>query len=290
MSIARRFRNPRVLLLILAALMLAPVFARPSIPISQPVLRYLFVVDITQSMNVRDYTVDGQPVDRLTFVKLALIKVVQGLPCGSFVGIGLFTGWQTEVLFDPIEVCHHRREMDEVIRYVDWRMTWAPQSNIARGLRDGLSKLGSRKRRASLVFFTDGDEAPDWGDAPTTGRHPPRAAPRGLIVGVGDLRSSAIPLLNQWGRTTGYFQREGQPYLSALKEDYLRRLGNRTGLAYHRLRSPGPLLELLRSTRYADARPARLDVRWAFGAAAWCLLLAVYVPVALRAGVSRLRT
>jgi mxaL protein len=280
-----RFRNARAILLMLAAAILAPVFFRPTVLLAEPVLDYLFVVDITQSMNVRDYVVRGQPVDRLTYAKLSLIEVLQDLPCGSLVGLGVFTGWQAEVLFDPIEACHHRREIDEVVRYIDWRMTWAPQSNIALGLKDALSKLGPSGHGASLVFLTDGDEAPDWDSMPPLERKARGARLRGLIVGVGDLRPSAIPLLNQWGRTTGYFQQNGEPYLSALQEAYLRRLGTNAGLGYHRLQSPGRLVQLLRSARYADARQARRDVRWAFGAAALCFLAAVY----LRAPSRRMR-
>jgi mxaL protein len=272
----------RAVLLILAASILAPVFSHPTVPVAEPVLNYLFVVDITQSMNVRDYVVDGQPVDRLTYAKLALIEVLQDLPCDSMVGLGVFTGWQAEVLFDPIELCRHRREIDEVVRYVDWRMTWAPQSNIALGLKDALSKLGPNEHGASLVFLTDGDEAPDWDTMPPLEHKSPRAKPRGMIVGVGDLRPSAIPLLNQWGRTTGYFQQNGEPYLSGLRQDYLRRLGANAGLDYRRLQSPSELADLLGSKRYADARPAQRDIRWAFGAAALCFLAAVYGQAPLR--------
>jgi mxaL protein len=281
MSMRSGLSDLRTMLLVLAALTLAPVFARPTVPYAQPVLEYLFVVDITQSMNVRDYLIRAQPIDRLTFVKSALIEVIQGLPCGSLVGLGIFTGWQTEVLVDPIEVCHHRREIEDVVRHIDWRMTWTPQSNVARGLEDALNKLPSDAHGA-LVFFTDGDEAPDYGMTPASRGPRRKARPRGVAVGVGDLRPSAIPLLNPQGRMTGYFQQEGQPYLSSLKQDYLRKLGRANGLDYHRLRTPNELLDILRSDRYAHVRPVRRDVSWAFGAGALSLLTFVYALTPLR--------
>lgn len=277
MSPRSRLFDRRLLLLVLAALMLAPVFARPTVPASEPVLDYLFVVDITQSMNVRDYAINGQPIDRLNFVKSALIQLVHELPCGSLMGLGVFTGWQTEVLFNPIEVCHHRREIDEVVRYIDWRMAWMPQSNVARGLKDGLTKLGSHEHKASMVFFTDGDEAPDYGQAPAMDRDMRRQTPRGLVVGAGNPRPSPVPLLNQWGRATGYFQQDGATYLSSLEEDYLRNLGRSVGLDYHRLQTAEELLSLLRSKRYAYLRPARQEIGWAFGAGALAFLVAVYI-------------
>lgn len=283
-----RLLDLRLMLLILAALTLLPVFTRPSVSVSQPVLNDLFVVDITQSMNVRDYTIGGQPVDRLSYVKWALIHVIRKLPCGSSVGLGLFTGWQAATLFDPIEVCRHRREIDDVIRHIDWRMGWAPQSSIGRGLRTALSLRAVRKHKTSLVFFTDGDEAPP-DDLRWLGMRPPppRNKSLGSLIGVGDLRPSPVPLLDQWGQMTGYFQRGDQTYLSSLKQDYLRTLGRALGLDYYRLRSGGGLLKRLHSARYADIRPARLEIGWAFGVGALVLLAVFYFVDARRTFASR---
>lgn len=276
MRIPGRLADFRLILLITAAVILLPVFARPSISTTEPVRKYLFVVDITQSMNVRDYMLAGHPTDRLNFVKTALIRSVAGLPCGSSVGLGIFTAWQAAIFFDPVELCHHRREINEVIRNIDWRMAWAPQSNVARGVEDALR--AARRQRASLVFFTDGNEAPPQDIKSAVAlRHAPRDKPRGVLMGVGDVRASAIPLFNQTGQMAGYFQRGGQPYLSSLNQNYLRRLGGRVGLQYHRLRTSSRLLELLRSDRYAGARPARREIGWVFGAAALALLVLVYV-------------
>ncbi len=288
MSKWKRFFDLRLMLLTLAALALIPVFAHPSISVPQPTLNDLFVVDITQSMNVRDYTIGGRLVDRLSYVKSALIDVVRKLPCGSSVGLGLFTGWQTAALFDPIEVCQHRREIEDVILHIDWRMTWAPQSSIGRGLRNALTLRAVGQDKASLVFFTDGNEAPPddlrWLGAQPSERH---NRPLGVLVGVGDLRPSTIPLLNQWGGMTGYFQCGGQPCLSSLKQDYLRKLGHALGLDYHRLGNGDELLKTLRAARYSDPRPARLEISWAFGASALALLVAFYLMDGLP---TRLRT
>jgi mxaL protein len=276
MSIRGRLADRRLILLILAAVALAPVFVRPSISVSQPVLEYLLVVDITQSMNVRDYTIDGRPVDRLSFAKAALIEAVRRLPCGSLIGLGIFTGWRTAILFDPIELCEHRREIDDVIRSFDWRMTWAPQSSVALGMQDGLATLKARDQDARLVFLTDGDEAPESGQS-LSAEHLGSGEPRGILVGVGDLRPSPVPKLDQSGAVVGYFQEGGRTYLSSLKEAYLKRLGRRQGLDYHRLRSGDNLWGVLQSRRYADPRPGDHAISWAFAVAALSLLTLVYI-------------
>ncbi len=278
-----QLRDSRLVLLILAALALLPVFGNPSIRVAQPVRDYLFVVDITQSMNVRDYIIDGRPIDRLNFVKAALIAALPRLPCGSSVGMGLFTAWQTAVLFHPIEVCHHRREIDTAIRNIDWRMAWAPTSNVARAVDDALAQLSvTGQRGTALVFFTDGEEAPPVDVVPTstTGKVS-SGPPRGVLIGVGDSRPSAIPQFNQGGNMVGYFQQGGQPMLSGLQENYLRKLGRGAGLDYHRLRTRERLIDLLRSRRYANQHAARLDISWLFGAGALALLTAVYIVAPL---------
>ena len=289
-------RDTRLILLILAALALLPMFGDPFIRVAQPVRNYLFVVDITQSMNVRDYIVEGRPIDRLNFVKAALIRALPGLPCGSSVGLGLFTAWQTAVLFHPIEVCHHRREIDTAIRNIDWRMAWAPMSKVARAVDDALSQLSvGGQDDAALVFFTDGEEAPpvDVEQLATMEKGTSRR-PRGVLVGVGDLRPSAIPQFNQGGNMVGYIQQGGQPMLSGLQENYLRKLGRGAGLDYHRLRTSERLVNLLRSQRYADPHRAHLNISWVFGTGALALLAAVYViapltPVARRYGIGTAR-
>ncbi len=280
-SVPARLRDARLLLLILAALALLPVFGHPSVRVTEPVREYLFVIDITQSMNVRDYILGGRPIDRLNFVKTSLIRALPQLPCGSSVGLGLFTAWQTAVLFRPIEVCHHRRELDVAIRNIDWRMAWAPTSNIARGVDDALSQLsGNRQDDPVLIFFTDGEEAPPVNEAPPmTMREEQRQRPRGTFIGVGGLRPSPIPRFNQGGNMVGYFDSGGRPMLSSLRESYLRKLGRVVAMDYHRLRTSDGLIDLLRSQRYADRRPARYEVSWLFGVAALTLLTAAYVKL-----------
>ncbi len=170
-------------------------------------------------------------------------------------------------------------------------MAWAPQSNIARGINDALAQISTTNGRATaLVFFTDGDEAP-----PTDGKLPaametaPQKRPRGVLVGVGDRRPSAIPLYNQGGNMAGYFQRGGQPMLSGLQENYLRKLGRGTNLDYHRLQAPEDLLNPLRSGRYANARPVNREISWVFGAVALALVAAAYLvtPLAAIRGLDR---
>jgi hypothetical protein len=70
-------------------------------------------------------------------------------------------------------------------------------------------------------------------------------------------------------------------------QDYLRTLGHALGLDYHRLQTGNDLLKVLRTARYSDPRPARIDISWAFGAVALALLSAFYLMDALPTPLQR---
>lgn len=132
--LARNLRAPRTLALLGALLLcLAALLARP-IPLQRQGVALLAVVDITGSMNVRDYTLDGAPASRLDVAKLALRRLVAELPCGSRFALGLFTDRRPFLLFAPIEVCADFAPLDGALAALDWRMAWEGDSHVSAGL------------------------------------------------------------------------------------------------------------------------------------------------------------
>ena len=55
------------------------------------------------------------PRTRLEQAKAAAVEALARLPCGSEVGLGLFTGHRTLVLFTPVEVCEHYGDISRTI-------------------------------------------------------------------------------------------------------------------------------------------------------------------------------
>jgi mxaL protein len=80
----RSTRAAAIALVLLVAAVLMPPFNTP-----RATYDYLVVFDITQSMNVEDYELDGVPASRLTFAREAVRRTLKGLPCGSRVGWGV---------------------------------------------------------------------------------------------------------------------------------------------------------------------------------------------------------
>ena len=292
-------RSYRFWLPLLALVVLLFTYARPTLPIKQNVYRYLFVIDITQSMNARDYHAEGMPADRLSFAKESLRRVLHDLPCGSRVGLGLFTTKNIMLLFEPIEVCRHFAVVDDVIAHVDWRMAWSADSNIERGLYTAIQKIKKSDDQTRLVFLTDGEQTVNELHRPPLAKVA-NTVP-GLIVGVGGLKPVPLPKLDQENRMIGYWQRnevkrpDRQPptdraatkpnnriYRSLLNEAELKQLAGTLGLGYHRLVSAERFSEALRSTKLADQRVVATDIRWLLALSALVLIVAAYCPDLMR--------
>lgn len=318
----RNLRDARFRMLAAAlALALATAWV-PPLPLTRTGVQVLAVVDITGSMNVRDYAAGGQLQSRLEAAKAALRHLLAGLPCGSRLALGLFTERRPFLLFAPVEVCENFAPLDGAIAALDWRMAWEADSRVTAGLDRAVAMAG--EIGTDLVFVTDGQEAPPLraGALPPFEGQP--GAVRGLIVGAGGYGLSPIPKYNDRGRETGFYgetdvQQEnrfgpppadaesregynprnapfgaaaagGTEHLSSVREPHLKALADRTGLAYAHLDGPASLDAPLRAVATRSPVAGRLDLRPYLGAAALVLVLAAFLAAPLRALTMRVPT
>jgi mxaL protein len=307
------WRDPRLLCLLAAAALLALSFLAPQIAIARSGYDALLVIDITGSMNTRDYAANGRPQSRLDAVKTALRDMIAELPCSSRIALAVFSERRPFLLYEPIEVCGHFALLGASIEALDWRMAWEGDSHIAGGLYRAIDM--AKELRADLVFLTDGQEAPPL---PASGGPVFEGRPGeigGLIVGVGGYRLSPIPKFNDDGREIGFYgvddvphenrhglppagaeQREGYDarnapfgatmaagveHLSSVREPYLRALAGKTGLSYAHLDADGRLARAYETAATPRQREAMLDLRPFFGASAGALLLAAFAATPL---------
>ncbi|WP_238123084.1 MULTISPECIES: VWA domain-containing protein [unclassified Xanthobacter] len=265
----------------------------PSVPATGPSYHLLAVVDVTGSMTVRDMTVrdvdgrrmgsDQRPTSRLDAVKQRLRNLLAQLPCGSRLGLGIFTERRSFLLFEPVETCANFAPLDGAIAALDWRMAWEGDSYVARGLYSALSLAAPLD--ADLLFLSDGQEAPPL---PPSGLPPfegKTGATAGAIIGVGGAVPVPIPKFDGFGHEIGFLQatdvpqenRHGPPpedasqrpgwhprnapwggdaaageeHLSALRTAHLQALATTTSLGYATLAETEDLLP----TVAARARP-----------------------------------
>lgn len=293
--------------LAVAALALAASLFSPAVPMRQSLFDHLVILDVTQSMNVPDRVLDGRPASRLAFAKRQVRDALLRLPCGSLIGLGLFTEHRSFLLLAPVDVCENLAELRASLDHIDNRMAWMGGSEVAKGLHAGIGIARQLPDAPSLVFVTDGHEAP-----PLSPRHRPPfpgtpGEVKGLVVGVGDLRPSPIPKTDPLGRPLGTWAADevmqtdrrslgrgasvgreamvdddaaaapalgatpGGEHLSSLREAYLQRLAGETGLAYHRLEDPAAFAAAL--TAPALARPVTARRELAGPLAAFALLV-----------------
>jgi mxaL protein len=290
----------------------------PRLPLPGRSWQHVVMVDVTQSMNATDAAWDGQPVSRLEFARRALRQSIAAMPCGSMLGVGVFTEYRSLLLMAPVEVCSHYDELLAVFSRLDGRMAWAGASEVSRGVFSAMRVARAMAGAPSLVFISDGHEAPPLRPGVALQPEDTSGELKGAIVGVGGDRLVPIPkfdidghLLGVWdadevmqadtaslGRTVGGAQQslvdgEGRPltayagsgteHLSSLKEDHLRALALATRLDYRRVASGEELAALLRDPRWSKTVTAPRDARMVpLALALACLLAAVCGPLRRR--------
>ncbi len=301
----------------LAFLLLTLCLFAPQAVLPARVADWFIVVDITQSMNVRDYSLGGKNISRLEFAKTAIRESLRDLPCGSRISLGLFTERDTLPVTRPLEVCSHYAALDQIVARMDWRMAWAADSFIAHGLYSAIEQSARLGAETRLMFITDGNQAP-----PADPRYMPvfsgkPGAVRGAILGSGKPTLSAIPKLDAHDEIGGYWtQEEAQQYgnfgmaetlsvlameqgqhdrnaghgpgnalltsahMSKLDETNLRRLSAVTGLSYARLDDFQSIKRAMLEPGMRTWRSTLTDLRPWLGAPALLFILLFFIPPA----------
>ncbi|HET7065137.1 MAG TPA: vWA domain-containing protein [Rudaea sp.] len=293
----------RVGALALAALLLLPAFFAPQRMLAGTTFAYLFVIDVSESMNVRDVDSGAPAASRLDRAKASVIAALAALPCGSRIAVGLFAGSDTLVLFEPLEVCRHYPAIEQVVDGIDWRMAWDGDSRVEAAVVNALHEAGNRG--LDLVFLSDGDEAPHVAVPHMGELLALQGKVKGWLVGAGSPQTSPVPRLDADNKVIGYWTavdavREGfypnlselvkqsdspaelersgaldevQEHKSALNEDYLRLVGASAGLGYVKADSTARVAATIADAAIARHEPAQRDMRIVFGLAAALLVM-----------------
>lgn len=301
-QIGKDYRFWSVLLALVAMLFS---FIYPTSIEPKPTYQLIAIIDITRSMNAEDYHLDEKAVSRLEYVKHTLNELLLQLPCESKLGLGVFTDRRSTLLFDPIEVCMGHNELDAAIKALDWRMAWAADSRIASGLFSTLEMLKDRKE--TILFMTDGHEAPPVNPRYRTDFSSVKNKLKGLVVGIGGTQPVPIPKYNQRGERQGFYTAKDVPHrsafgesdlnpekiegynarnapfgsaevtatehLSALNEGYLSQLSLEAGFEYLRLTEPDKILAKLETSKnYQVIKNIIADIRWR-----WIILVIIFI-------------
>ena len=268
-------RDSRLIAAALVLLLVALVL--PAVKLPRDTFDYVVVLDISQSMNVEDYELDGQPASRLTFARAAARRALQALPCGSSVGWAAFTGYRTVLLLAPVEVCANYSDLLASLDKIDGRMRWSNASEITKGVYWSVLSARATRGQPNVVFLSDGQEAP-----PIDPMYPPRVLEelndnpiRGWLIGTGSSAPSPIPRIDEEGRRQGFWREDevvqtpqwlSKPsstsgeHLSALHEEHLRTLAKQLHFDYARLDDLDSLSTAMRDPRFTRRRATPTDL------------------------------
>jgi mxaL protein len=278
-------------LLALAVLSLALAALLPPVAMERRVFSHLLVFDITQSMNVADYAIDGVSLSRLAWGKLLASQALADLPCGSRLGLSVFASRRTLLLLAPVEVCANYDELEQAISQIDSRMAWTQASVIARGLYTAIEAAAELPQPPSLLFISDGHSAPPVDEENLPEFSAPSAPIRGVVMGVGSLTPQPIPRSDSSGRFVGWWEAadvvqrsrsedapDSQEHLSALHEKHLQALARVTGLSYARIDSAAVFRRASQNPGLAQTLRVPTDVRWIPALVGALLLTAFFMP------------
>ncbi len=282
-------------------LLLVGLFA-PRVKLPHDTFDYVVFFDITQSMDVQDYEIDGLPASRLDYARYSARRALRELPCGSRVGWGAFAEYRSLLLLAPIEVCSNYNDLLASLNNLDGRMRWANASEVGRGVYWSVRTAKEEASKPDVIFISDGHEAPPLtpGEPVSMPDDVQPGQVRGWVIGAGGDTPQRIPRTDAEGHRLGYWRANeviqlmspdgrtiaGAEHLSALREPHLKALAERVGFSYARLDGADSIARAMRDARYVRRAPAPFDLYWIPVGLAVLLLALRFLPV-LRARDSR---
>ncbi len=287
------------LLLVVAALWLPP------IDHDIEVMDSLFVIDITDSMNVEDARIGNSKVNRLDWAKEFTRQAILAMPCGSRVGLGIFSEARSLILMTPVEVCSNYHDLMQMLSQFHPSMAWVRSSEVSKALYTAIRQAKEITPQPTVVFLTDGHEAPPVHETlfPKFTGTPGEVA--GVIVGIGGSDLLPIPKTNEAGEIEGTWAinevmhrdvyassrgdaaelNENRPrteHLSSQKKSHLETVSKRIGFEFvSSPRSPQALMKEMRKISENRQQSVKYDLFVWLASTALILLILVFLPYSL---------
>ncbi|HBA09447.1 MAG TPA: VWA domain-containing protein [Methylotenera mobilis] len=294
----------RGLYLWLALIGLAIAMVNPKIPLSLNVNNYMFVIDITQSMNVKDMHMNKRPISRLNYALQLISMSLKELPCGTKVSIALFANAEVVPLYVPIEICENFGVIQDTLKHLEWRMAWRGSSHLRLGLIDAGSVSLTLPEPTKIIFLTDGDEAAPLNAITKIDLQPMQGSSSWLLAGIGSQEPSPIPKFNSKDEIIGYWSQYAtkiepsqivnedsvgkrddsiasdphEYYLSALREEYLKEVVSDINANYVRADLQTKFLAAINKLPSAGNSPAHVETGWIFALISAFFVIADYLP------------
>jgi mxaL protein len=264
----------------------------------------MFVIDITQSMNVKDMHMNKRPISRLNYALQLISMSLKELPCGTKVSIALFANAEVVPLYVPIEICENFGVIQDTLKHLEWRMAWRGSSHLRLGLIDAGSVSLTLPEPTKIIFLTDGDEAAPLNAITKVDLQPMQGSSSWLLAGIGSQEPSPIPKFNSKDEIIGYWSQYAtkiepsqivnedsvgkrddsiasdshEYYLSALREEYLKEVVSDINANYVRADLQTKFLAAINKLPSAGNSPAHVETGWIFALISAFFVIADYLP------------
>jgi mxaL protein len=300
--------DSRTILLSLVLLVVALVV--PPFQLKHDTFEYIVIFDITQSMNVQDYQLDGEPASRLEYAREGARRALRELPCGSRVGWGAFAGYRTVLLLAPVEVCGNYGDLLSSLSKVTGAMRWENASEITKGVYWSMRAAKQLDSKPNVIFVTDGQEAPPLDSTnplPMFDDLKPGQV-HGWLIGAGGYAPLPIPKTDDDGNPQGFWHANevmqpeevnagsaarAKEHLSGLREPHMLEIARQVGFEYARMSGTESLARAMLDRRFARHESALTDLYWIPASLALLLLAVRFSPLrwrVRRSGDSRYET
>jgi mxaL protein len=299
--------NYESLLLLVVALLLLLAIYKPQIQLKQDVHNYLLVADVSQSMNAQDVKLDSKVISRMDYTKHLMKRVVETSSCGTYISLGVFAAENVGLLLMPLEVCANYDVITDSIDHLEWRMAWRGNSRLTFGIKSAESMFDYLNIPATMLFFTDGDEAPKVNAINKLDLSGVQIGKNLLFIGVGGHQPVPIPRYNSSNKWVGYWSSDTKEnsagavgdtysdtskdepdpivayaefdrYLSQLDSEYLKQISAEIKGSYIEGQDTEEFYTNVQSQKPSASFITAYSMKWIYLSLAILMLLFVYTP------------
>jgi hypothetical protein len=250
---------------------------------------FLVLVDLSRSMSVEDYLLDGQPASRLKMTQTALKNLLEELPAEARLGVVTFVGYIYRpndinlIRTLPQVVGSSREELKQLIDWISWSQTSSSGSPVQLAVSHLIGYVRSHQEllgdNLTIILITDGEEnvgvqpiAPDYFFRWNNEQHTRPASQetsskiyiseelfeglnlKFVVAGIGTSSGGPIPKFNENWNFAGY-ERDysGQLQVSRRDNVFLMELAQNLGAEYLKIDGPDDLKVLAGDQKYKTA-------------------------------------
>jgi len=199
-------RNKKELLVLILSITLYLIaINNPILKIQKSVTSYMFLVDVSQSMNAEDLTYNKKSISRIEYTKLLLKNIIDTAECGSFFSINIFAADNVASIIEPVEKCKNYDELIDTVQKLEWRMAWKGNSRITFGIKSAAKMQDSLNFPSKILFFTDGDEAPKVNAINKVNLDSFNLGNELIFIGIGGEKDVPVPRYNSRNTLIGFW-------------------------------------------------------------------------------------